>query len=560
MRAAVWPMVICALVAAPVEARPPRAKAPRESRATWVASRWQLPKLATPAEPEPTETLAEALDAAYRTSPALQARRYDLRATDEDYAQALAELRPTAQLQVTGNFTRTLAGRITQSRRSFADQLKGATFNENRMSAEVVVDQPLYTGGKAIADMAVSRGAIRAGREELRGTEGDLFLRVISAYAAIRRDSRTLALRRASIDQIKATLDEVTARREAGELTRTDIAQAATQLDAAIATANIADQQLEQDRSSFAALVGHDPGVLAPEPALPQLPRSLDEAFDLAQRLSPDLGQAIAAERTSRARIASAAADEHPRLSMRGTARLGGQAVPFRTYNQDQEYTGQAVLTVPLTQGGLTSSRIEQARDRNAADRERIEAARRSLVQQVVDAWNGVATAQRNLVVQQAQLKSAQVLDEGTFEEYRAGLRSTFDVLFAHGSLRDAEIALVSTRHDLYVAQASLLRQMGLLEARAILSETPLYQPDANTRDAAGRNALPWDPALRALDRLGKDGPRPLPLEQPALPDAPPRVIPATPMPMVAPATSSPAIPRPGTTGHPLEQHELKRP
>ena len=560
MRGGVLALVICALGAAPLEARAPRAKVPRGSTATWVSSRWQLPKLATPAEPEPTETLAEALDAAYRTSPALQARRYDLRATDEDYAQALAELRPTAELQVTGNFTRTLAGRITQGRRSFADQLKGSTFNENRASAEVTVEQPLYTGGRATADALAARGAIRAGREELRGTEGDLFLRVISAYAAIRRDGRTLALRKASIDQIKATLDEVTARREAGELTRTDIAQAATQLDAAIATANIAEQQLEQDRSSFAALVGHDPGALAPEPALPQLPRSLDEAFDLAQRLSPDLGQAIAAERTSRARIAAAAAEEHPRLSLRGSARLGGQAVPLHTYNQDQEYTGQAVLTVPLTQGGLTSSRIEQARDRNAADRERIEGARRSVVQQVVDAWNGVATAQRNLVVQQAQLKSAQVLDEGTFEEYRAGLRSTFDVLFAHGSLRDAEIALVSTRHDLYVAQASLLRQMGLLEARAILSETPLYQPDENTRDAAERNALPWDPALRVLDRLGKDGPPPLPLEQPALPDASPRVIPATPMPMVPPARLSPGVPVPGTVGRPVDGHEFKRP
>ena len=230
MRGGVLALVICALGAAPLEARAPRAKVPRGSTATWVSSRWQLPKLATPAEPEPTETLAEALDAAYRTSPALQARRYDLRATDEDYAQALAELRPTAELQVTGNFTRTLAGRITQGRRSFADQLKGSTFNENRASAEVTVEQPLYTGGRATADALAARGAIRAGREELRGTEGDLFLRVISAYAAIRRDGRTLALRKASIDQIKATLDEVTARREAGELTRTDIAQAATQI------------------------------------------------------------------------------------------------------------------------------------------------------------------------------------------------------------------------------------------------------------------------------------------------------------------------------------------
>jgi len=513
-----------------------------------------------PAEPIPTETLADALDAAYRSAPALQARRYDLRASDEDYAQALAELRPTVQAQISGSYSKTVPGRTTQADRPLADRLASPNITTNNAAAEMIVDQPLYTGGKASADAAVARETIHAGREELRATEGDLFLRVITAYADVRRDSATLALRKASVTQLESTFYEVTARRQAGELTRTDIAQASTQVDAAIATANLTEQQLQQDCSAFAALVGHDPGILAPEPSLPQLPHSLDAAFDLAQRLNPGLAQAIATERASRARIATAKAEGHPRVSLRGTARLGGQAAPFSLHNEDQEFAGQAVLTIPLWQGGRTSSLVAQARDRNSGDRERIEEARRVMVQAVVDAWNGVATAQRNLVVQQAQLASARVLDEGTFQEYRAGLRSTFDVLFAHGSLRDAEIALVSTRRDLYVAQATLLRQIGLLEARSILSQTPLYDPAVNTRAAARRNALPFDPALRSLDRVAQPEATQRGLEQPALPDGKPEMMPATPMPSVTIATTPALPPLPGTVGAPKPAHKRKRP
>lgn len=534
----------------------------RADGATHISTGWRLPRFELPAEDvvdASAETLADALDAAYRSAPELQARRYDLRATDEDYAQALAQLRPTADMQITGNYTKTVPGRITQASRPLIERLTSPNITSNRLAAEVIADQPLTTGGKASADADSARAAIMAGREDLRATEGDLLLRVIIAYTNIRRDLRTLGLRRASLKQFDSTLQEVTARREAGELTRTDIAQATTQINSALATTNLAEQQLEQDRAAFAALVGHDPGALAPEPPLPGLPQTLDAAFDIALRLNPELAQAIAAERSSHARIAAAQALGRPTLSLRGIARVGGQAVPFNLRNDDQDYIGQAVLTIPLAQGGRVGSLVAQARDRNSADRERIEGVRRQTVQGVVDAWNAVMTAQRNLVVQEAQREAAIVLDEGTFEEYRAGLRSTFDVLFAHGALRDSEIALVATRRELYVAQATLLRQLGLLEVGTILSQTPLYDPAINTRKAAKRSGTPWDPAVRSLDRLAQPNPEPRELEQPALSTATPAVNPATPMPSIGRATTPNLPPLPGTVGTPVPAQTGRR-
>ena len=518
----------------------------RASGPTRVSETWALPELKVEPEQAPTETLADALDSAYRSNPSLQIGRYQLRSLDEDYAQALSEVRPTSQIQIDSGYLR----QVPAEQNSIFGNNR-SVIHSNSLNGQLVVDQPLYTGGKASADTAAAVGEIRAGRAQLRSIEGDLFLHIVAAYVDIRRDVRVLALRSANLKQLQATLDEVIARREAGELTRTDIAQAETQLEAARAQANAAEQQLEQDRTSFADLVGHGPGVLAPEPPLPGLPQSADAALELAQRLNPDLAQAIEAERASRARIAASKSEGRPTVSIRGTASFDGAADPFRLRRDNRDLSARAVLTIPLTNGGRVASLVAQARDRNDADRIRIEQARRALVHALVDAWNGLATAERNVQVQKAQLESSRVLDEGTFEEYRAGLRSTFDVLFAHSALRDAEIALVNSEHDLYLAEATILRQAGLLEARTLLVSTPLYDPARNTRHAARRGAVPWEGLVRAVDRAAMPPSSQDMLVQPPQAATTARLAPAAPVPGAPLVRNLPSLPMPGTVGVP---------
>ena len=102
--------------------------------ASQVPGDWQMPDYAADPEPQPTETLAEDLDAAYHTAPSLQAQRYQLRAVDENYALALSELRPDTTLQVSGNYTKTVPGRTTQATRYFAPS---PIITSNSMAATV---------------------------------------------------------------------------------------------------------------------------------------------------------------------------------------------------------------------------------------------------------------------------------------------------------------------------------------------------------------------------------------------------------------------------------------
>lgn len=509
-------------------------------------------------EMEADDSLAMALADAYASNPDLAARRYELRAIDNDLGLALSQLRASAQMQVSGGYEHIDPGRITQSSRPLVDRLNDPIIDRNDLGAQLIIDQPLSTGGRAKADIRAAGAQIRAGREALRGAEGDLLVDVIAAYADVRQDGEALVIRETNLAVLDATLDEVIARREAGELTRTDIAQARTQLESARVQLNAAQAQLQQSRAGFVALVGREPGRLAPMPGLPLLPATIDEAFDVAERFNPEMAAALHAERASRARIAAARAEGHPTLILRGIAGATGPASPFHGYDEDLSLSGRATLTIPLSSGGRTSALVDQALNRNSADRLRIEAARRQMVRAIVSAWNQMETARRNVEVQQSQLEAACIYYEGSFEEYRAGLRSTFDVLYAQNALRDTEIALLVSRRDHYVAQAALLRQLGMLETGKILTGTVLHDPGAHTAEVMRRSAMPWDVVVRVIDHIGSPGERQQRLEMPRrLPDTPdmasPNADPEHDLIRTSPVTPLPGV---GGTATGMNNHE----
>ena len=543
--------------------------------ATAAAARRPVPAFVLDPEPAADDTLADAIDAAWRSAPSVQQQRYRVRIADENFALALAETRPSLDVTVIGNYTKTVPGRTTQATRFFATS---PIITGNTQTATATFSQPLLTGGKARADREAALAEVGAGRETLRGSEGTLLLNVMSAYADIVRDTQTVRFYTANLRQMQATRDEVKARQVAGELTRTDIGLAETELAATETARNSAIQQLEQSRASFAALVGRDPGVLAPMPPLPGIPATIGDAFDLAETNNPDLAAALSTERQSRAQIESARATGRPTLQFSGSATLTGQGTPFYLHNQDQDFAGQAVLTIPVFTGGAVEAHVAQAEDQNDYDRFGIEAARRAMVEAIVNAWNAMATAQRNVVAAERQVRSGRVFDEGTFAEYRAGLRSTFDVLYAHSTRRDAEVALVSARHDLFVAQAALLRQLGLLEPRTLLRDAPAEDVVTDFRKAARRAEGLGDELFRELDSTEGEPVKQRPLEQPPLSVVPPVMAAPAALPTSASPTSasgvsasgvgtpvplaghSPETPVPGTTGAPVPDRSLARP
>jgi len=451
------------------------------------------------------ETLGDAVALAYESNPNLQAQRATQRALDETYVQAQAGYRPTASVQ--GTLTNDANSLQNNPLMPTIGNLTGTPGGYNSSMGALTVTQPLYTGGQVANQLNAAEAAVLAGRENLRQVEETVLQNVVSAYVGVRRDQESLAIAQDDVNVLHGELAETRARYQVGEITRTDVAETEAQVAQAEAQLSSAQSQLAVDRSLYAAVVGQNPGALAPEPPLDKLlPNSLDQAFDLAQRNNPQLRQASYTEQSSAAKVAQVKAQTRPTAALRGT--LGytggnlGKGTPFANYSRD--VTALAVVNIPIFTGGLTSSQIRQAAETNNADRITIEITRRQVVFNVAQAWNQLLGARAALKSNEAQVRAANIAFEGSREEARVGLRTTLDVLITEQNLSNAELALVTARHDEYVAAAALLVAMGALYVQDLAGPTAIYDPKANFDKV--RRSYPWTPWDRLVGAIDKTG------------------------------------------------------
>jgi outer membrane protein len=453
------------------------------------------------------ETLGDAIRLAYQTNPVLQAARATQRATDEEYPQAMAGLRPTLQEVTTVTHSESQLGSI------FAPGVQNLSNHALQLSI------PVYTGGRVATAVDAATADVLAGRQTLRLTENQLLFAVVQAYVDVRRDQEQLAISLDNVNVLKRQLEETNARFDVGEVTRTDTSQAQARLAQAQAQLASVQSTLAISRATYDQVVGQNPGDLAPEPPVSKLlPTSIEQAFDVAEASNPQLLEANYAEQAAAARVAEAKAQTRPNVAVQGSFGYEGglnrfglsTGNPFSNYAR--QISAQATLTIPLFTGGLTSSQVRQAAERDNVQRIGIETARRQVLQQVSQAWNQLLGARASLVANEEQVRANTVAYEGVRQEEQVGLRTTLDVLNAQQELENAELALVGARHDEYLAAAAVLEATGSLEARGLTPDVPIYDPAKNFHSV--RHAIgwtPWEPVVEVLDHLGAPAPTPNP-------------------------------------------------
>ena len=117
------------------------------------------PALVTPAA---AQTLQDALALAYANNPTLQTARAQLRAVDENVAQALAGWRPTVQVTAAiGQTTSSAVGQtVTGPNQPVPPRTVTPWRSRDPASYQASATQPLYRGGRTVA---VSGTKLRAG-------------------------------------------------------------------------------------------------------------------------------------------------------------------------------------------------------------------------------------------------------------------------------------------------------------------------------------------------------------------------------------------------------------
>ena len=118
-----------------------------------------------------------------------------------------------------------------------------------------------------------------------------------------------------------------------------------------------------------------------------------------------------------------------PSVNLRGNA--------SRRYNQGTQGSNTSSasatvnVTVPIYQGGLTSSQVRQAKETLAQNRILVDEARDQVRAAVVSSWSSLQAAKANYVANQGTLRAARLALSGVIEERNVGQRTQLEVLDA---------------------------------------------------------------------------------------------------------------------------------
>tara|TARA_R110001606_G_scaffold16211_4_gene65588 strand:+ start:2226 stop:3611 length:1386 start_codon:yes stop_codon:yes gene_type:complete len=441
--------------------------------------------------PARAESLADTMVAAYRHSALIEQNRAVLRAADEDVAASVAALRPVIEWVARQSASRTEGGTTVRSTSlSLGAQLTLYDFGRSQLAIDGAKEQVLAT------------------RQALVGVEQDILLAATVAYFDVREAIQQVGLQENSVDVLSSERQAAQDRFDVGEITVTDVALADAQLAATRAALAAANGQLEIAREAYLAVTGRQPGRLDAPPPLPNLPATLDEARQIAQRTHPAIGQSQRQAAAAEIGVAAAAAERNPTLS--GTASVGVTRAPEASLGGRYGSRNSSSVGLELSQTLYSGGRLSAAHRRAMAQRDQARSAllntARQISQQVGETWANIAVARAQITAINQQISAAQQAYDGVREEALLGARTTLDVLDAEQSLLEARADRISAESNLQLAHYQLLAAMGLLTVENLQLGIPTYDPSQYynaVRDApaTSKQGESLDRVLRAIGR-----------------------------------------------------------
>lgn len=411
-----------------------------------------------PAPVAPTLSLDEVLGLVWKNNPQILAARAEYDATTEEVSQAHAGWKPT--VAAGANVTN-----VDISEGASSSATDGTTSKEG----DVTLSQPIYRGGRTIAQTQSAQATVMAQRGLLMDEEQAVLLAAVTAYMDVIRDRALAGLAESNRDLIAEQLKATKARFEVGELTKTDVAQAESRLAGAESTWTKAKGDLKATLATFEEISGVPAAteLLEPNAAVPPLPMTMDEALSYADKHNPALIAAKYLEKSADRDVRTVFGELLPEVGVTGSV--------AKTYDPQpgslDDKTARTVMlsaSIPLYEAGAVRSRVRQAKHTKRQRGFEIQDAQRQVRQDTVSKWEEWQAAKTEVVSRKAQVDASKIARNGVHAEADVGTRTILDTLDSDQEYTDAQAALVTARRNEIVARFALGKALGVLRPEAL--------------------------------------------------------------------------------------------
>ena len=356
-----------------------------------------------------------------------------------------------------------------------------ANFNSNGYT--LTLSQPLFRWQNWVA---YDQSKFQVAQAEANFVQAgqDLILRVAQAYFDVLYAIENLKAVRANKISIEQQLESAKRNFEVGTSTIVDSHEAQARFDLATAQEIAAESDLEVRQRTLQAIIGKEPGPLAPfrrNAEIPQpQPADMKQWAAAAENGNINVQLQMAALEIASREVDRQRAGHYPTVDV--VVNKGKSTAFAQTAGGQLETNFENIgvqLNLPIFQGGLVASRQSEASANRAAAESTLEQARRNATlqarQQYLGATNGLA--------QVRALKAALISSLSSLESNRlgfdVGVRINIDVLNADNQVyvtrRDLAKAVVET----LMAQLRLKAAVGTLSDDDVAAANALLDPGA---------------------------------------------------------------------------------
>lgn len=402
----------------------------------------------------------KALEATYENNPTLRAARAETRAVFERLPQAEAGWRPTvsANAEITANSTSTNTSGGAFGSSGDDDYLERAM--------ALNLNQPLYRGGRTMADTETAKNVIRAQIALLENTEQQILLSAVTAYLDVLRDQAILTLSINNRDVLNRQFEATSQRFDVGELTRTDVAQAEARRAGAESQVISAQAALRSSRATFERIIGYPPEKLGFPLQELNIPPSLDEVTSYAENWNPLVRAAQYLHKAAQSGVDSQFGNLLPEISLSGG--LSKAYEPSGSIDDSDNAAIGVVASIPLYEAGSVRSRVRGSKKTVQQRYAQILENKRQAREQAITAWENLQAARGEVTSRLAQVEASEVARFGVKQEADLGARTILDTLDADQEVLDAQVALVTASRNDVVALYTLAAAMGILNPRTL--------------------------------------------------------------------------------------------
>ena len=367
-------------------------------------------------------------------------------------------------ISISGNQSSTTStNRTNQNGSSLTDT------NSDSESKSISIEQKIFSGFKGINTFKKSELEIQKANLSLKKVTQQTIIDSASAYFDLIFKSKSNNFNLSNVDLFERQVESDNARLQKGEITLTDLAQSESSLAGAKANLIKAKTELLATQNNFERIIGDKAPIYKnlSEDAILVLPNTLDESIKLANLNNTDL---LIAQLDYE--IASKDLNiEKSRLSP--TASINYSKTENKDFSStideiDQE-TVKATISWPLIKGGENISSIKKSTFNKQRYQLIFQDMKNKITTETSNSWSKYQSTKGVLQATKAQLKAAEIANEGITLEYDSGnTRTTLEVIQSRSLLLDARIAFAKAERDFIVSQFEIAKQSGSLSIKSL--------------------------------------------------------------------------------------------